>query len=226
MARDYGYKKQPSKHSSAPRQLGWLVAAFLGGYLTATVFDFTSLSAWLNNSLLNEEAPSSHLAVNHKKAPATKPKFEFYTLLSKDAASRRPATAQVQAPAPVAKVQLPVPTITSKATPAPTAVVTANPATPVTAHAVVSTPAVQTVTKHERYDIQLAALKTRQDAEKMKASLILKGFSVSITQPSASNGPWFRVFVGPFASHELALNAQRQLSKTEHINGMIRNSST
>jgi cell division protein FtsN len=70
--------------------------------------------------------------------------------------------------------------------------------------------------------VQVASFKGRQDAENMKGSLILKGFSAYIIPVShVTKGNWFRVVVGPYPNRAFAQQAQLTLAKNQHLNGMI-----
>lgn len=85
MARDYTRGRSTRQKSSSAKQLFWLLASFLCGYLAATIFDFTSLSSWINANILakqDREKPTVQVAKKDPELP--KPKFEFYTLLAKD----------------------------------------------------------------------------------------------------------------------------------------------
>ncbi|WP_051131967.1 hypothetical protein [Legionella tunisiensis] len=54
MAKDYG--RRPSRQRSrAPKQVFWVLASFVVGYLAATVFDFTSLTTWINTQVLGQQ---------------------------------------------------------------------------------------------------------------------------------------------------------------------------
>lgn len=72
------------------------------------------------------------------------------------------------------------------------------------------------------YILQVASLKKLQDADSLKAKLILNGFNVQIKKTTSPSGTiWHRVQVGPFGSLDAANNAQRLL-KQNNINGIIR----
>ncbi|CDZ77691.1 cell division protein FtsN [Legionella massiliensis] len=220
MAKDYGKRKPTRQKSSMPKQLFWLLASFLSGYLAATVFDFTSLSSWVNANILAKHKgtkPEAQVAVKEPELP--KPKFEFYTLLAKD----RSAPAQPK-PAPVAqqvKPQAPQQPVA----PAQQATVPATTPAQQAANAVVVTeskPVAVANTSRESYLIQIAAFKARSDAEHLKAALTLKGFDVSVVATVQQQVSWYRVIVGPFGSRPAAEKAQLNLAQNERIKGMIR----
>jgi cell division protein FtsN len=193
-----GYGRRPIRQTGrVSKQLFWVFTSFLCGYLTAAVFDFASLSSWIKTNLLMKQAKEK-VKVQHvaKQVELPKPKFEFYTLLAKD--------------------HSPVPLNQS---------VASAQQKPVAAAAQTSTAAVPPVLRKsdkESYVIQIASFKSRQDAERMKAMLTLKGFDVSIVSISQQQGNWFRVIVGPFSSQLAAEKVQLALSQSERIKGMIR----
>lgn len=226
MAKDYGRRKPVRQKSSASKQFFWILASFLVGYLTATVFDFTSLSTWVNSNILakkEEQKPAS--AIVAKKAETPKPKFEFYTLLAKD------QSGPARLPPPVATIPAkplvqPVPNQAVAVTNSPPSTVQVAKATVVGAVPipVKDAKAIASITPANKgaYLIQVASFKNRQDAERMKATLTLKGFDVSIATASQQNVNWFRVIVGPFGSRIQAEKTQVNLAHNERIHGMIR----
>lgn len=223
MAKDYGKRRPMARRSSAPKQLFWLLASFLSGYLAATVFDFTSLSSWVSTNILtkqNNGKAQAQVAIKEPELP--KPKFEFYTLLAKDRGHPAPA------PAPVAKLDTPPPLQQVKPqTTVQPSVLAQKPNTnaplpqPAKTIAVAEARAVASSNK-DAYLIQLAAFKNKQDAEHMKAALTLKGFNVTVIASAQQQGTWFRVVAGPFSSRAIAEKTQINLAQNERIKGMIR----
>lgn len=223
MARDYGKRRPVRQKSSAPKQLFWMLASFLSGYLAATVFDFTSLSNWVRTNILAHTNEKPEIQVATKEPEIPKPKFEFYTLLAKGNNTSTPASKPplpAQQPKPISQTATTIgnaPIAPTGQTATPTkqpgtvkvAVVESKPVTPVSA-------------SKEAYQIQIASFKSRKDAEHMKAALTLKGFDVSVVPVSQPQGNWFRVIVGPFGSRMAAEKAQLVLAQSERIKGMIR----
>jgi len=215
MAKDYGRRRPTKQKSSMPKQLFWLLASFLGGYLAATVFDFTSLSSWVNANILAKQKGEKPAAVVAAKEPELpKPKFEFYTLLSKD---HKTVVASPAQPKPAVVAQQPKSQISPQpATPTSTPQQQANTVT------VTESKPVAASSSRESYLIQIASFKNRQDAEHLKASLTLKGFDVSVVATVQQQVSWFRVIVGPFGSRAAAEKVQLNLAHNERIKGMIR----
>lgn len=79
-------------------------------------------------------------------------------------------------------------------------------------------------TAHKRYYIQVAAFKNKADAEKLKATLILKGYEIFITKTHAPKNTWYRLFAGPYFSKDTLDKRQLTLLKSEHIKGIVKNS--
>lgn len=231
MARDYGKRRQSKQRSSAPKQFFGVVASFLLGYLTANVFDFTSLNNWVHKNILANDEPQPAAKVVAKPEDHPKPKFEFYTLLAKDhsppVALPRPTLATPAKPAippqgPNAATQQ-VAAVTNATTtnvphtsvPAP--VTSSKPVTSVKPVALA-----QNKPSKETYLVQIASFKSPQEAQKMKATLTLKGFDVSIVAAPPQQGGWFRVVLGPYHSKMEAEKIKVAVARTERINGMVR----
>lgn len=225
MARDYGGRAPARRKNNAPHQLIGLLASFLCGYLTATVFDFNSLSNWINHNVLAEkpDAPSQAKIVP-QQPELPKPKFEFYTLLSKDnrapgEASHRPSTASLAKPAVQAQPVQPAP---SSIQSLPKTVA----AEPQKQNPPVIDRNAQTALRQGTYSVQLAAFNKRQDAEHLKATLALKGYNASISTIMHHGTNWFRVVLGPFSTFQEADKVQVAMSRSERIKGIIRKDSS
>ncbi|KTC77081.1 SPOR domain-containing protein [Legionella brunensis] len=225
MARDYGKRRQGRQKSSAPKQFLWVVASFLCGYITANVFDFTSLNNWVHKNILAQDEPQPEAKVVAKKENLPKPKFEFYTLLAKDHGP--PAPMPRPSLATPAKPALPPQTVPAGQTVTP-AVATASAAVPhAPAPVTEAKPLPKNPTKpkevsKEVYLVQMASFKSKQEAERLKASLILKGFNVSIVAAPPQQGGWFRVILGPYRTRIEAEKIQIAVARSERIKGMVR----
>lgn len=219
MARDYvSRRRQTRQRPNAPKRLVAIISAFLCGYLVATVFDFTSLTTWVNkNFLANKNGGPVEVRVAHKEAP--KPKFEFYTLLSKD--SSVPPTVNRGMPQTATKPVAPQPGTVTAQVVTPATVIAASHATKAASipdkKAIVTAPA-----GRESYLIQIASFNKRQDAEHLKASLVLRGFNVFVSSIQRQTVIWYRVTIGPFNSRIDAEKAQIVVRQSEHMNGIIR----
>lgn len=217
MPRDYQKKRNVRQGRSASGRFLWILASFLGGYLTATLFDFTSLSAWVSKQVQGSQQaqPAPKVA---RKTDLPKPKFEFYTLLARDSSSMVPVNK-------TAPASLPVKPVTSVVM-APAAPLAERPPQPAAVAVAASKPAPRASVVKEAWLVQIASFNKRSDAERLKASLTLQGFDVGIASIAKNGTAWFRVTIGPFSSHSQAEKAQILVAKTERMRGMIKKSAT
>jgi cell division protein FtsN len=124
-----------------------------------------------------------------------KPKFEFYTLLTQEKA----ATPIQSKPA----VTIPVPPMNQV----------------LKSEAVI---AAQIPASKYAYIVQLASFQRQEDAEQMKAALIMRGFDAQIKTTTQQGSVWHRVVMGPFVSQQTAQKIQADIAKSERISGIIR----
>jgi cell division protein FtsN len=211
MAKQYRRRNTAASGRGLLRSLMLVCVSFFSGYLVASYLDVARLGNWLS-SLAPE---SSRLVPTPQLASHTqKPKLEFYTLLT----ANHGAVAIPPRPAPI---------VAKGASVAHTTVATQRvaPATTLLAHE--TKPEVKSVAQKASaaklgYTIQVAALRTQQDAERMKASLLLRGFQVNVSSIASNDATWYRVMVGPCASRAQAEETQSVLVHRERMNGMIR----
>ena len=218
MAKNYGHRKPVRQGSSMSKQLLLVLTGFLFGYLSASIFDFSSLSNWFNTQVLAQHTSSSTIKPAPQQAQLPKPKFEFYTLLASESSN------DASVPAPNTPAAVVAPSTVKPVTAATTPTVTKS--TPVAAPLANVVPAKevpsQMVMGKDAYLVQIAAFKSKPEAERMKALLALKGFAVTIAIVNQQQTNWYRVSVGPFTSKILAQKAQASVANSEHIVGMIR----
>ncbi|PWY55145.1 cell division protein FtsN [Legionella qingyii] len=232
MAKEYGNRRSSRSRSAGPHQFLVITLTFLLGYLTASFFDIETVSQWVNSQVLahheiKKEAPKP--GAQHAAIPP-KPKFEFYTLLTNEKVPNSQTNANSAASVqPAATVATPTAPTTASSAVKATAVNVANAAAPIKPNvskapvaannAAIAKPA---TSDKGKYLVQVASFKARKDAEQMKGTLILKGFSVYIIPVShPTKGNWFRVVVGPYSNRALAQQAQMTLAKNERLNGMV-----
>ncbi|HHF7373079.1 SPOR domain-containing protein [Legionella bozemanae] len=236
MTKEYGNRRSSRSRSSAPHQLLVSTFTFLLGYLTASFFDIETVSHWVNSQVLAHQEIKKEPAKpeSQRAVIPPKPKFEFYTLLTNEKVPSSQANANSAPsaqPAANAAASASTPTlkttsvnVTSAATTAATSART-NTSNAQQHPAVINrTFAAKTASSTDRgkFLVQVASFKARKDAEQMKGTLILKGFSVYIIPVShATKGNWFRVVVGPYPNRALAQQAQMVLARNEHLNGMV-----
>lgn len=221
MARPYQKRNSTSIGFLWIRKLMLSAFIFSMGYLTASFLDVQQLSAWFSKLTVDKNS-TSKARLTTEQAQLPKPKLEFYTLLTKHHTNNIivpkplvPASAET-----VATVEPPVNKVNAAlalAVKNEVKVVARLPA-PFTATA---QPALASKSA-STYTIQIAAFRTREDAEHLKASLLLKGFEASVQAIAAQRVTWFRVMVGPFASREQAEKMQTVLATRQRVSGMIR----
>lgn len=71
-----------------------------------------------------------------------------------------------------------------------------------------------------QYQLQIASMTKFEDADHLKAQLILQGYNANISKQIKHGSTRFRVIVGPFESSKAAL-AQQQNLKKSHINSIL-----
>ena len=194
------------------------------GYLYASFYDYKKLNVWMSAYVFGTSARPILPAVT-LTANIPKPKFEFYTLLTKDSSTGASAVH-----APVTSSTSSAPSTSSQ--PMSLTVTPASAGT--TAHAVLPVPLMAETIAHsapvlankETYLVQLASFRAREEAERMRAALILKGFDVNVSVAIQQNIQWYRVVMGPYVSREDAQRAQGAFARRERIMGMIRKMDT
>lgn len=225
MTREYSNKRSARVHASAPQQILVMAVCFLLGYFTATVFDIEAISRWVNSQVLahqeaQKELPTSQVA--HRTTTSSKPKFEFYTLLTDDKVPNVHTKTSRAAPTTVTTVANTTSAVQTAAVTAVATVPAVKPPPPNMQSTVMARPDEAKTSGSGNYLVQVAAFKARQDAEHMKGSLVLKGFNVRVVPVHhVSKGLWFRVVVGPYANRSLAQRAQTDLVRSAHLRGMI-----
>ena len=225
MTKHYSKRNSTSSLFSFLKKSTQLLVVFVTGYLSASLIDAKQIGTWLSAQLSTGKSsiPSTHLA--HQDPERPKPKLEFYTLLTANHVTGAAGVPAVPSAAPAQPLsKTPVVALNSKTTTAPAS----SPAlTKVMAQGTKQLPVphvTEPVGSNNKliYTIQVAAFRTRQDAEHMKASLLLKGFEANVQAIASNRVTWFRVTVGPFASRELAQKTQSVLARRERVSGMIR----
>ncbi|MDX2346843.1 MAG: SPOR domain-containing protein [Legionella sp.] len=170
--------------------------AFLGGYALACFYSPVALKTFFEPKPgVFQPTPTTAAAV------LPKPKFEFYTLLTQEKGVAKPIPVVAAAVIPI---QLPDKTKTPEIAKASKL---SEPTSPTSKHT---------------YMVQLASFQRQEDAEQMKAALILRGFDASIKSITQQGGVWHRVVMGPFVSRQTAEKIQASIAQSEHVSGIIR----
>ncbi len=182
-------------------------------------------------------SPLPLLSTQPQKAVASKtvpkrafaePDYQFYTLLpkgdgtqktvaattatTKPVAAPKPATTAAPVVASTAQSATPVATTSPAATTTPTA--TATPIAKTQAPITVAKP----IPPSHHYAVQLAAFRNYQDADELKAKLILQGYPTTISSASVNGTVWYRLSIGPYNTPAEAKTVQAKLEQTHLVN--------
>lgn len=239
MAKNYNKRNQSIHQRNRWSQIMVVLMAFILGYGSAALYDFSHLSAWLNQQLLMQQSSQPIKKVTTvQQAQLPKPKFEFYTLLTNEHQSTtESAPAQIVSAKPVVT---PTPAATAPTeleviaqrfsnnkiakTSTDSLLAEASSQLPqltgtqkLPLHAPLATTAIS-----GSYTVQVASFRNLREAQKMKAALVMKGFDVNIATVTQQHIQWYRIVIGPFASRTQAQQAQLAFARREHIMGMIR----
>lgn len=220
--------------SKALRQLTVMLIVFTCGYLFSTVYDATQLRDLIHKVVVVEQETVTPKD-NPKTAALPKPKFEFYTLLAEGAPvpkTSEPVATGAQPPSTPTVIQQSVSSASNALIAQNESIAQKMPAAqqvPVAQHvpapqnfSVAHSVSVESGVSRDMYLLQLASFPRQADAQKMRKSLMMKGFNVSVTQVTQQGNRWYRVVVGPFASKTDAERVQGSLARSERMFGMIR----
>ena len=72
----------------------------------------------------------------------------------------------------------------------------------------------------QHYIVQAASFHRSKDADRLKAELVLAGFDVKVKESQQSGQFWYRVILGPYKSHNQALQIEKEL-KQQGINSLV-----
>ena len=64
----------------------------------------------------------------------------------------------------------------------------------------------------QRYMLQAGSFRKREDADNVRAQILLLGQNVQVESGKVREETWHRVLVGPFASREQLASAQKTLA--------------
>ena len=75
-------------------------------------------------------------------------------------------------------------------------------------------------TATEFYLLQAGSFRQRDDADRRRAELLLLGLEPQVEETSGDNGRWYRVYLGPFATHSTMAKA-RSLTANQNIDTLL-----
>ena len=148
-------------------------------------------------------------------AQQNKPKYEFYTLLPESEVIV-PPDALPPADAPKPPEQKPVTPEEAAKIDAARAEAALNGQTPPPPPVVVAKAPVTT-----QFFLQAGSFRKREDADKVRAQILLLGQNVQVESGKVREENWFRVLVGPYASREQLASAQKQLAASGFSNLLL-----
>ncbi len=145
-----------------------------------------------------------------KKFEPQKPKYDFYTLLPEsevivppDALTAEPAVPKPVSPEEAAKIDAArAEALLNGQTPPPPAVIAKAPVT-------------------TEFFLQAGSFRKRDDADKVRAQIILLGQNVQVESGTVREEVWHRVLVGPFANREQLAQAQKSLASSGFSNLLL-----
>ena len=164
-----------------------------------------------------EQIKAQKIAEANKTPPSpqapVKPKYDFYTLLPESEVIVPPEavpekTPPIPAQAPVTPAE--AAKIDTARAQAALAGVTPPPAPPVIK------PAATT-----QFYLQAGSFRKKEDAERVRAQIILLGQSVNVESGTVKEDTWYRVLVGPFSNREQLTVAQKQLAGSGFSNLLL-----
>ena len=172
------------------------------------------------DAIKRNKAESARASSQAKPKPATqepvKPKYDFYTLLPESEvivpAETLPSPAPAQpavTPAEAAKID------------AARALAALNGETPPPAPPVAPAPPTAQAPLSSQFFLQAGSFRRKDDAESVRAQIILLGQNVRVESGTVREETWYRVLVGPFANREQLAVSQKALSANGFSNLLL-----
>ncbi len=153
------------------------------------------------------EAKAAKIAEANKTPPSptapVKPKYDFYTLLPESEVIVPNEAVPEKTPPPVVAPVTPeqAAKIDTARAQAALSGLTPPPPPPVAKPAAVT-----------QFFLQAGSFRKKEDADKVRAQIILLGQSAAVESGTVKEETWYRVLVGPFSNREQLTIAQKQLA--------------
>ncbi|WP_461537701.1 SPOR domain-containing protein [Spongorhabdus nitratireducens] len=165
----------------------WLITGLLGGFLLALLIMLAPGAGDTSRNTGSKQAPDAAQQPEQEEAARQEPVFDFYKLLPEsEVIVSEPAKPE------------------AKTTPKPQPAAASNNST---------ASAKKQPAEVSRYLLQTGSFRSRNDAERLRAQLILWGLDARIQQIQAKNGEyWHRVQVGPLTSMTQVNSVQKTLA--------------
>lgn len=184
----------------------WLACGAAVGAFFMFLFSLEPGRDEVKRSKLEEQKRTAAQQQKPRVAPEpAKPKYDFYTLL--------PESEVIVPPDALPPAEPPKPPPQKPVTPEEAARIDAAraqaalmgetpPPPPVVAKAPVTT----------QFFLQAGSFRKREDADKVRAQILLLGQNVQVESGKVREETWFRVLVGPYSNREQLATAQKQLA--------------
>ncbi|AOE87861.1 SPOR domain-containing protein [Pseudomonas sp. TCU-HL1] len=143
-----------------------------------------------------------------------KPKYDFYTLLPESEVIVPPEAVQKETP-PAQPEQKPVTPEEAAKIDAARAQAALNGETPPPPPVVAKAPVTN------QFFLQAGSFRKRDDADRVRAQIILLGQNVQVESGTVREETWYRVLVGPYANREQLASAQKQLAGSGFSNLLL-----
>lgn len=152
------------------------------------------------------------------KPEPNKPKYDFYTLLPESEVIVPPESMPAEPAKPASKPVTPEEAAKIDAARAQAAL---NGETPPPPPVVAQAPTATQAPLTTQYFLQAGSFRKREDADKVRAQILLLGQNVQVESGKVREETWHRVLVGPFASRDQLGGAQKQLAGSGFSNLLL-----
>ena len=188
----------------------WLACGLLGGGFIMFLMQLQPGRDDIKRDKTEQASTTVKAKQPVKKAEPQKPKYDFYTLLPESevivppdsltppASSVKPVSAAEAAKIDAARAEA----LLNGQTPPPM---------PPVAKAATAT----------EFFLQAGSFRKREDADKVRAQIILLGQNVQVESGTVREEIWYRVLVGPFANREQLAQAQKSLAGSGFSNLLL-----
>ncbi|MDP2242779.1 SPOR domain-containing protein [Pseudomonas sp.] len=162
------------------------------------------------------ETASSQVKPKPETQEPAKPKYDFYTLLPESEVIVPP-----DALPPPAPEQQPVTPAEAEKIDAARALAALNGETPPPAPPVAKPEPAAQAPLSTQFFLQAGSFRRKDDAESVRAQIILLGQNVRVESGTVREETWYRVLVGPFANREQLAVSQKALSANGFSNLLL-----
>lgn len=193
-------RSNPRFSSQVPGWVWLFTGSMIGAFVMFLIYlkDVPSQAPQVLDKLQNNNTGTNNTDTNNAEAASEpeddkppKPRFVFYELLKESEVIVNQDESSTDA-----DTNTDTDTDTSTDTPAPT-------------------PASTATTKPVEYILQAGSFKNADDADRLRAELILHNLNARVDKTDIGGQTWHRVIVGPFATRDLASRARGTLASMD-----------